>query len=854
MRFNLVIKLAVVCIVALILAAMAAIIGLPHMITPIVKNKITSLLDLEQAEFTIEKIGMSTTVIRHVTTGDSIDIDTITLTYSLRDLVKHNRIGKVSVSGMEVNAVMDDQAGFHIKDLDTVLESLKKSSGSSGSSGSFAKSLPEKINITHSVLKVTDKKNETITIPFSAQTTVALKDDTIEADGVLNLFFHPVAVSGVYNRLTGISRIKLDIKQFDFSRLSGILTWMGLPAGVSGKSDISLAVRNFQQAQLNVSLIDFDLWPVTGLRDINTRWTLADGKVQSGGEFTVLTSITGQGGTGFLFEMDMAFPDSMTLDITGRPVETLTISAPEGTTVMTDPALALSINGSPEKGSASFTFSSPSVSAIFDENKVQAVDTGLKAYADYDLKSPGKILESIVHFETGNVEFSMPDITANMENTRVSGKLALDRSWAPDGSFEAWVHNAGGRLTDIPLFVSGMEIHFPFVFPFENSRTADQGRFSIGQCSYDDTYRLSVKGFLAQKGPGCRAWGNVKIMEIESFAAAFDMTGRMADPGKISLSLEAGFDPFTFSSQNMKAFLPGILDPVSFSAVASAGMKLDWDGRRIKSDMSVKISDADLEWPDKNISMTDLRTELFLEDIMAVSSRPEQLLEIKSMAVNDIRISDMSVTYTIESLSSILVENTRFKWCNGHVTTEAFRFPRADESYSLTLYCDRLELAQLLYQVGSFEARGDGTVNGRIPLLYSDGRFHFDNGFLFSTPGSSGTISLKNTQRLISGIPEDTVQYAQLDLAREALKQYEYKWARLNLNSEEDTLLMNLQFDGQPANPVLPFEFKKDIGAFVRVDASSAGSKFQGIKLDVNVRIPFHQMIKFGTQIGDAVK
>jgi hypothetical protein len=57
-----------------------------------------------------------------------------------------------------------------------------------------------------------------------------------------------------------------------------------------------------------------------------------------------------------------------------------------------------------------------------------------------------------------------------------------------------------------------------------------------------------------------------------------------------------------------------------------------------------------------------------------------------------------------------------------------------------------------------------------------------------------------------------------------------------------------MQLDGKPAK-LLPFEYKKDIGSFVRVDASSPGSRFQGIKMDVNLKLPFNQVMKFGNII-----
>jgi hypothetical protein len=152
------------------------------------------------------------------------------------------------------------------------------------------------------------------------------------------------------------------------------------------------------------------------------------------------------------------------------------------------------------------------------------------------------------------------------------------------------------------------------------------------------------------------------------------------------------------------------------------------------------------------------------------------------------------------------------------VDSGSLRITAGKQDYNMTLYCQRLELSRILEQLGSVNARGTGTVNGRIPIAYSSGVIRFDDGFLFSTPGETGRIQLSGTEVLTRGIPAGTPQFAQVDLAREALKDYAYSWAKLGLASEGEDFVMRLQFDGKPANP-LPFIYKKEIGSFIRVEA-----------------------------------
>jgi len=160
------------------------------------------------------------------------------------------------------------------------------------------------------------------------------------------------------------------------------------------------------------------------------------------------------------------------------------------------------------------------------------------------------------------------------------------------------------------------------------------------------------------------------------------------------------------------------------------------------------------------------------------------------------------------------------------------------------LYCDRLNLPMILEQLGGVNAEGIGTVNGRLPIQVKNGKIRFSDGFLFSTPGEGGKIHVTGTEMLTAGIPRNTPQYVQLELAREALKNYDYDWAKLNLKTEGDNAVLRLQLNGKPSKP-LPFVYNKEIGGFAKVDVGNKGSIFQGIRLDVNFRVPLDKILHY---------
>ena len=137
-------------------------------------------------------------------------------------------------------------------------------------------------------------------------------------------------------------------------------------------------------------------------------------------------------------------------------------------------------------------------------------------------------------------------------------------------------------------------------------------------------------------------------------------------------------------------------------------------------------------------------------------------------------------------------------------------------------------------------------------MHYANGKIKFDDGFLFSTPGEGGKIHLTGTDILTAGIPPDTPQFVQMELAREALKDYDYSWAKLNITSEGEELLLKMQMDGKPLQS-LPFKYDSQTGLLQRIENNGQGI-MQPIRLDVNFRLPVNRFFGYSGKIQDMMK
>ena len=264
----------------------------------------------------------------------------------------------------------------------------------------------------------------------------------------------------------------------------------------------------------------------------------------------------------------------------------------------------------------------------------------------------------------------------------------------------------------------------------------------------------------------------------------------------------------------------------------------------LRATIKSSLSNGKLHHKKNKILVEGIQMALWIPDLIKMHSAPGQKLKFSRASFGEMRIENGEIDFQIESPRSVLVEKSHFNWCDGTVDAPAIRFTSGIDAYNLILYCDRLNLAKVLQQFGAASVTAEGELNGRIPLRYQNGKLSFKDGFLFTTPGASGKIRMTDTEILTAGIPPDTPQYVQMELARKALEDYDYSWAKLNLTSEGEDLIINLQLDGKPAKS-LPFVYRKDMGGFAKVEAGVQGSTFQGIRLDVNFRLPLNKIMQY---------
>ena len=401
------------------------------------------------------------------------------------------------------------------------------------------------------------------------------------------------------------------------------------------------------------------------------------------------------------------------------------------------------------------------------------------------------------------------------------------------------------RVPEQKLRLEGLRLDLPFTWPHEPSTT--DGHVRLAALAWNDLALGAVRGRIRQQADGA------------VFGLAHQSS--LLPGGRLRIDAQLALDAATTQPRMTIAY--------RFDRAASredidlGALKTDWagihfngriaaEGRgtyetgKMHADLRLEFSGGRLVIPEQKVGMVGLEGTMVFPDLFALRSAPRQQITFERTYIGDIAATGGRVEYQIEPGGVFFLEQGQFKWCRGTVYLPATRVVPAKDEYDLTLWCDRLKLAPLLEQLGAARAEGGGTVSGRIPVRIRAGQLLVESGFLYSSPGEGGTIRLRGTDLLTAGIPPGTPQYNQLELARQALEEYDYDWVKLSLATapQEDLLRLKLQLSGRPTRP-LPFIYDTQAGGFIPADPDSQGSRFEEIKLDVNFSLPLNRLLEY---------
>lgn len=382
----------------------------------------------------------------------------------------------------------------------------------------------------------------------------------------------------------------------------------------------------------------------------------------------------------------------------------------------------------------------------------------------------------------------------------------------------------------------GLLLQLPFEYPLRNNADSTAGSFTVEEIQYQGVNSGKFQASLQSTSDG--------VDFTTKLSALFNPKLQLSCSGSAKLPMDVHINcqlPETeIHSNSLPAFVQ-LPDELTLQGELSGNGEFSLKDFSPAGRLAIGFHNGVLNYGDNNLSGINL--DFDLPHLPLIASRSGQICTINSLKFGKVKLSEARFQFRVEDKDSIFLEKGKLNWCGGKVETGGLNLSRTMEEFEATLYCDRLSFTELLSQFGIEDAEGEGSLNGKLPILVNKQRIIFNDGFLFSTPGNSGIVRFNNTSQLRQGMP-NIDQSAYLDYSMKALENFSYNWTKLSFNSQEEELLIAMQLDGKPAEP-LPFGYKNG-----QIIPTSKGAGIQHpIRLDVNFRLPLQDLFQYGRNI-----
>lgn len=289
------------------------------------------------------------------------------------------------------------------------------------------------------------------------------------------------------------------------------------------------------------------------------------------------------------------------------------------------------------------------------------------------------------------------------------------------------------------------------------------------------------------------------------------------------------------------------LDPeLTVAGTFGFGGRVEILGSRITAGGSLMVRDGRVAMPGASLVAEDIDLDLQCRDLLNLRTDPGQKLRVGRVTAGKINLSDLELRFQLDSPADCLLETFQAAWCEGAVTARALRLGSAARTLQTHIYCDRLKISKVLSELGIVESDGDGIVSGRIPISLGRRGLVIDGGYLQSEPGVGSTLKIRAADTLFDSVAAGGAGILQAEIATEALKHFQYDWAKLSMTTAEDDFKVKMQFNGKPLDP-LPFGQNPQTGQLVRTEGVSA--RFQGLAIDLNIILPLNRLLKINERL-----
>ncbi|NOY23491.1 MAG: hypothetical protein GXO70_08285 [Acidobacteria bacterium] len=369
---------------------------------------------------------------------------------------------------------------------------------------------------------------------------------------------------------------------------------------------------------------------------------------------------------------------------------------------------------------------------------------------------------------------------------------------------------------------------------FKKDSTGNGGTFSVFQAITPDISFSDITGAWKQGKDNISFNGTAKL-PVNPLALAF--SGSFAPNREKEMFVLKFKLPETVLPEGTD-LSPLLTSLAGFSATGNVSMTGGVSISKNENPMGtakLNVRNMVLVSADNSMKISGIDGIIEFTDLLNLVSKPSQHATIREISAGPLKLDNGEIRFQLLNQNTVSVEAVSFNFAGGEMSFSSFLVSAARLDMDIGIYCHQLELTSLLnLAMGGDKAEGSGTVSGYVPLNIRNGNLVFGKGFLQSVPGKSGSIRIEDSKDITGGVI----------LAEEAVKDFTYQWARVNLESKDGNLNLILQLDGKP-NQKLPLIYDDKIGDFVKDPHNQRHVALQGLSLDLKfVDIDINRLLK----------
>jgi len=439
------------------------------------------------------------------------------------------------------------------------------------------------------------------------------------------------------------------------------------------------------------------------------------------------------------------------------------------------------------------------------------------------------------------ISFAKPGMSGK-GHISIQGEGYFPDASAQNGRFKAALTIKEGSLDLKGVSLNKIKARFPISWP-PNPAATQKGFLTIGQITDTNSNEAKATATLELRGATYTLNGRLTSPQLPGLLPVINLTSEI-HKRFLATNLRITMPKSSFSSDLLH--LP-MLEGLQIKGDIALKTHLAISPNHLNGEAAIHLENCDIDQKSAALSVRGLVLDLNLPRLPEIISSPVPFT-IKEVLAQDTRFTQGRGTFQFTS-QEITVRHSTINWCGGRIYLMGTTFNHEGTSRNITVFCEGLRLSDLLQQLGIKRAYGDGRVNGKITMSISHGQVTLSDAFLYSTPGTGGTIRLNGDDLLLMGVPQGSPQYNELAFAGAALKEFKYRWVTLKLSPEESGSVLSLKMAGKPQSP-LPFRYDANQHTFIRLQDTKGGINYP-IDLDVNFHLPLNKIINYGRSFKD---